>query len=84
MKADIYSEIYLWNRNVDMLIRVLQRTEALSILPKQEIKAHEIRLEEIRAALNANFAQTMSLREQADHCRLASQGIAWEKRTPRG
>ena len=80
MKADICSEAYLWNRNADGLIRVLQRIEALGVLPKQEIKAYEVRLEEIRAAFNAHFAQTMSLRERTDRCRLASQRIAWENK----
>jgi len=27
--TDIYAELYLWNKNVDSLIRVLQRLEAL-------------------------------------------------------
>jgi len=30
-KSDAYSEIYLWNLNVDRLVRVLQRLELQSI-----------------------------------------------------
>ncbi len=49
MKVDTFAELYLWNRGVDRLIRVLQRMETFSIRPKQEMKAYEVRLEEIRA-----------------------------------
>ena len=31
MKVDVYAEMYLWNRGVDRLIRVLQRLEVFSI-----------------------------------------------------
>lgn len=79
MKLDAYSEIYLWNKNVDALIRVLQRMEALFIIPKQAMKAHELRMEEIRAALNADFAEAMSERERGDHLRLNQQRNAWEQ-----
>jgi hypothetical protein len=79
MKMDAYAEIYLWNRNVDRLIRVLQRMETFSIRPKQEMKAYEVRLEEIRAALNADFAQAMATQERADESRLRRQRTAWEK-----
>jgi hypothetical protein len=80
MKVEPYGEIYLWNENVDRLIRVLQRLEALSIRPKQEIKAYEVRLEEIRSGLNADFAEAMATQERADQWRLNRERTAWEKR----
>jgi len=66
MKEDAYAEIYLWNQNVDRLVRVLQRLESFSIRPKQELKAYEVRLEEIRAGPNAAFSEAMAPRERAD------------------
>jgi hypothetical protein len=69
MKFDIYAEIFLWNKNVDSLIRVLQRMDALGIRSRQELKAHEVRLEELRAAVNADFTETMTVRERADQSR---------------
>ncbi len=81
MKLDIYAEIYLWNRNVDRLIRVLQRMEPFSIRPKQEMKAYEVRLEEIRAALNADFTEAMATRERSDQSRLTTQRTAWEQKS---
>jgi hypothetical protein len=81
MKADSYAEIYLWNRGVDRLIRVLQRMESIGIFSKQEMKVYEVRVEEVRAALNANFAETIARRERSDHERLNRQRTAWEEKT---
>jgi hypothetical protein len=80
MKIDFYLEIYLWNKNVDALIRVLQRMEALGILPQQTMKAHELRLEEIRAALNGDFVETMATSERVDEDRLRTLRVAWEEK----
>jgi len=83
MKADAYGEIFLFNRDIDRLLRVLQRLESASIRPKQEMKAYEVRLEEIRAGLNADFAEAMAKQERDDEIRLRRQRTAWEaKRTP--
>ena len=78
MKLDAYTEIYLWNKNVDALIRVLQRMEALGVRSRQEMKVHEIRLEEIRAGLNADFSAAMATRERDDQSRFKRQRTAWE------
>ena len=79
MKADGYSEIYLWNRDVDRLIRVLQRMESIGILTKQGMKVYEVQVEEVRAALNAHFSGAMATRERDDHSRIKRQRTAWEK-----
>jgi hypothetical protein len=78
MKADGYSEIYLWNRGADRLIRVLQRMESIGILTKKDMKVYEVQLEEVRAALNADFSGAMATRERDDHSRLKRQRTAWE------
>jgi hypothetical protein len=39
-----------------------------------------VRLEEIRAGLNADFAEAMAKREREDQERLERQRAAWEKR----
>jgi len=79
VKVDAFAELYLWNRNVDRLIRILQRMETFSIRPKQDMKAYEVRLEEIRAALNADFTEAMATRERSDQSRLTRQRTAWEQ-----
>ncbi len=80
MKEAAYGEMFLWNRRVDRLVRVLQRLETAGIGTKQEMKAHEVRLEEIRAGLNADFAEAMAKQEREDQSRLGRQRAAWEKR----
>ena len=78
MKVDVYAEMYLWNRSADRLIRVLQRLDAFSICSKQRIKGYQVRLEEIRAGLNADFAEATAKRERSDEDRLCRQRTAWE------
>jgi hypothetical protein len=80
-KADAYTEIYLWNLNIDRLIRVLQRLEPHSIRSQRELKAYAIRLEEIRAGVNADFAEVMVARERADEFRFWTWRIVLEKQT---
>jgi hypothetical protein len=73
VRTDIYAELYLWNKNVDSLIRVLERLEALRIVPAQALKECEIRLEELRSVLNVRTLETMLAREQTDHGLFSSQ-----------
>ena len=84
MKADAFAELYLWNRNVDRLIRILQGMETFSIRPKQDMKVFEVRLEEIRAALNADFTEAMATRERSDQSRFTRQRTAWGQKSPDG
>jgi hypothetical protein len=69
LKADIFAEIFLWNKNVDSLVRVLQRMEALGIWSRQEMTAYEVRLEELRATVNADFAEVISAKERFEQHR---------------
>jgi len=78
MKVDAYGEMYLWNRGIDRIVRSLQRLGVLAVVSEQRLKAYEVRLEEIRAGLNADFAETMGGRERADENRLRRQRTAWE------
>jgi hypothetical protein len=82
-KADPYTEIYLWNLNMDRLIRVLQRLEIHSIRSQRQLKAYAIRLEEIRAGLNADFAEVMLARERTDEFRFWTWRIALERQKER-
>jgi len=78
MQADGYSEIFLWNRNADGLIRVLQRMQSIGVLSQHNMKTYEVQLEEVRAALNAHFSGAMTTRERDDHSRFKRQRTAWE------
>jgi len=82
-KTDAFTQICLWNLNMDRLIRVLQRLELHSICSQRELRAYAIRLEEIRAGLNADFAEVMVARERADEFRYWSWRIALERQKQR-
>jgi hypothetical protein len=82
-KADFFTEIYVWNLNMDRLIRVLQRLELHSIRSQRDLRAYAIRLEEIRAGLNADFGEVMVARERADEFRYWSWRIALERQKER-
>jgi hypothetical protein len=69
--TDIYAELYLWNKNIDSLIRVLQRMEGLRALPGQTLRDYEVRLEEIRSALNVGSLEGMLMREQVEQWRFS-------------
>jgi hypothetical protein len=71
VRTDVYTELFLWNKNVDSLIRVLQRLEALRALPGQTLKECEVRFEELRSAFNVGILEAMLKREQTDHRRLS-------------
>jgi predicted RecB family nuclease len=71
MRADIYAELFLLNKNIDSLIRVFQRIESLVILPRTSLQEHEARLEELRAALNSELLEAILKREH-DDCRRSS------------
>ena len=59
MRTDIYAELYLWDKTIDSVIRVLQRLELLGICPKRLFKTHEMRLEALRAGLNSDLLEAM-------------------------
>jgi hypothetical protein len=70
MRADIYAELYLWNKNMDSQIRVLQRIEILAALPKSALKRYEVQLEELRASLNSDLLDAILTQERTDQWRL--------------
>jgi len=80
-KTDAYIEIVLWNQSMDRLIRVLDRLELQLIRSRRELRAYAIRLEEVRAGLNADFTETMAARERADEFRFRTWRTALEKQT---
>src|SRR5258708_28749889 len=80
-KTDAYIEIVLWNQSMDRLIRMLDRLELHLIRSRRELRAYAIRLEEVRAGLNADFAETMAARQRADEFRRWTWRTALEKQS---
>jgi hypothetical protein len=50
--------------------------ESIGIFSKQDMKVYEVRLEEVRAALDAGFSAAMANRERNDLSCLKRQGSA--------
>jgi type II secretory pathway component PulJ len=48
------------------------------------MKTYEVRLEEIRAGLDADFTQALGIRERADETRPRLERIAWERKNSSG
>jgi hypothetical protein len=62
----MYAELYLWNKNVDELIRFLQNIQAAGLWCRQETGPHEARLELLRTKLNADFRELVALSKRID------------------
>ena len=73
MSADLRAELGLLNRNVDEMIRLLQRATDAGIWTRHEATRHEARLAYLRANLNADFRELLDLRERARGLRLRTQ-----------
>ena len=73
MKADLYAELGLVNRNVDEIIRLLVCATDAGIWTRQEATRREARLELLRVRLNADFRELTALRERANGLRLRTQ-----------
>jgi hypothetical protein len=78
VKADIFIEIFLWDKNVDSVVRVLQRMEGLGVWYRPEMTRYEAQLEELRSAVNADFAKKILKREQTDRWRRREESRAWQ------
>ena len=66
---------------MDRLLRLLQHLELHNIRSRRELRAYAIRLEEIRAGLNADFAEAMAAWERADEFRYWYWRTSLEKQT---
>jgi hypothetical protein len=73
MKADLDADLDLLNRNVDEMIRLLQRATDAGIWTPQEAARHAARIESLRAKLTADFRELMALRERADESQLSTE-----------
>lgn len=73
MKADLDEDLDLLNRNVDEMIRLLQRATDAAIWTPQEAARHAAHIESLRAKLTADFRELMALRERANESQLSTQ-----------
>lgn len=73
MKAGLRAQLELLNKNVDEMIRLVQRATDAGIWTLHEATRHAARLELLRGKLNADFSELMVLRERANESRLSTQ-----------
>jgi len=66
VRSEIEAELYLWNKNVDEMICLLQNIQASGVWSWQETARHEARLELLRAQLNANFRKLIALKKRVE------------------
>jgi hypothetical protein len=66
MKADLRTELDLLNRNVDEMVRLCQCATDAGVWPAQQAARYTARLDSLRAKLNADFQELITLREYAD------------------
>jgi hypothetical protein len=64
MKADLRAQLVLLNKNVDEMIRLFQRATDTGIWTPQEAMRHQLRIELLRAKLNADFRELIALSER--------------------
>jgi hypothetical protein len=73
VKGDLRAELVLLNRNVDEMVRLVQRATDAGIWTPQEATRQVERLELLRAKLNADLGDLVALRERANESRLSTQ-----------
>jgi hypothetical protein len=78
----MHAELVLLNRNVDEMIRLGQCATDAGIWTPQEATRHAARLELLRANVNADFAEWVSVKERADQHRFESERLAKELTNP--
>jgi len=68
MKADVRAQLVLLNKNVDEMIRLVQRATDAGAFGLY-MRRHAARLELLRAKLNGDFSELMVVRELANESR---------------
>jgi hypothetical protein len=79
-KLCIYESLFLWNQGVDQVVATLRSMEKLSCADKQSLQFAQVEIEEIRADVNADFAEELVDLERVDEGRFWKQKRAYEKK----
>lgn len=69
MSSDLYAELYLWNKDIDALLRVLERIEQLRVCPLSLLRAYHGELEALRSSANVEFLKTLLAYERIEQVR---------------
>jgi len=78
-KLRLYESLFLWNHSVDQLVAVLRGLEKLPFADKRGLQCTQAEIEELRAGVNADFAEEIGERERRDQGRFWKQRRTYEK-----
>lgn len=73
-KLRIYESLFLWNQSIDQVVAILLGMAEFPFADKKSLHSAQAEIEEVRAAVNAVFAEKLAARERLD------QGRFWKKR----
>jgi hypothetical protein len=79
-KLRIYESLFMLNQSVDQVVAVLRGMEKFSFADKESLHSAQAEIEEVRASMNADFAEQLSDRERHDEGRFWKQRRAYEKK----
>lgn len=79
-KLRIYESLFLLNQGVDYVVALLRGMEKFPFAHKDNLQCGQARIEEVRADVNADFAEHLMDSERHDEGRFWKQRRAYEKK----
>ena len=79
-KLRIYESLFLLNQGVDHVLAILRGMKKFPFADKESLHSAQAEIEEVRAGMNADFAERLGDRERSDEARFWKQRRAFEKK----
>lgn len=79
-KLRIYESLFLLNQGVDHVVALLRGMEKFPFVHKDDLQCGQAQIEEVRADVNAHFAEHLMDSERHDEGRFWKQRSAYEKK----
>ena len=79
-KLRIYESLFLLNQGVDHVVALLRGMEKFPFLHKDDLQCGQAQIEEVRAEVNAHFAEHLMDSERHDEGRFSKQRCAYEEK----
>lgn len=79
-KLRIYESLFLLNQGVDHVVAILRDMEKFPFVDKESVRCAQAEIEEVRADMNADFAEHLLDSERHDEGRFWKQRRAYEEK----
>jgi hypothetical protein len=79
-KLRIYESLFLMNQGVDYVVALLRRMEKFPFAHKDDLQCGQAQIEEVRADVNADFAEHLMDSERDDEGRFWKRRRSYEKK----